>query len=125
MSMVEPIEEAGSKLGLTSSQKGTAVSKLLPKPKTSHPYLVGLILIGTGGLMLIGSITGTLPSMLAALFVPQALVDSTGKKVAPNILSAVNPITSSPTIGTPITVGTVKDLNNWFIKNPSNWINHL
>jgi len=71
--------------GLTGSQKGAAASKLLPKPKTDHPYIVGLILVAVGGFALVGSITGTLPSMIAALFVPNALIDTSGNQPAPSI----------------------------------------
>ena len=81
MTMIVPeAEGAGAKVakkfGLTGSQKAGAISAGLPQPRTHHPYILGLILITTGGFMLIGSVTGTLPSMLAALFVPNALDDT-------------------------------------------------
>jgi hypothetical protein len=82
MSMVE----AGA---LSASQVGAGISKALPRPKTSHPYIVGFILLSTGLFALVGSITGTLPSMLAALFVPSALLDSSGNTASPGILSDV------------------------------------
>lgn len=71
---------AGSKFGLTGGQKAGALGRAVPKPKTNHPYIVGFTLVIVGGFALIGSITGTLPSMLAALFVPQALADASGNK---------------------------------------------
>jgi len=64
--------------GLSGLQKANAANSALPKVRTTHPYVVGLSLIVIGGFALIGSITGTLPSMLAALFVPNALIDSAG-----------------------------------------------
>jgi hypothetical protein len=87
MSMVigEGVADSVSSGRLTAGQKATAFTKSLPKPKTTHPYIVGLSLIVVGGFMLIGSITGTLPSMLAALFDPTALVDEKGN--APGFLS--------------------------------------
>ncbi len=89
-------EEAGSSIGLTAGQKASAASQALPRPKTNHPYVVGLLLTAIGGFALIGSITGTLPSMLAALFVPNALVDSSGAQVAPSITSDLAAIGSQP-----------------------------
>ncbi len=68
--------------GLQKLQGAASLSNALPKPKTSHPYVVGLIFTGIGLFSLVGSITGTLPSMLAALFVPQALEDASGKNAA-------------------------------------------
>jgi hypothetical protein len=86
----------GSIGGLTGAQKGSAASKLLPKPKTDHPYIVGIILVAVGGFALIGSITGSLPSMIAALFVPDALIDASGNSASPSILhditSVLNPV---------------------------------
>lgn len=77
MSMIAPEAEAvGSKIGLTGGQKAGALSGALPQPRTHHPYVVGLVFIVTGMFMLVGSITGTLPSMIAGLFDPNALEDS-------------------------------------------------
>jgi len=59
-------------------QKTGALSRALPKPRTHHPYIVGITLMAVGAFALVGSITGTLPSMIAALFVPNALVDTGG-----------------------------------------------
>jgi len=129
MTMLAP--EAESAIGLTRGQKAAAGLGAVPTAKTQHPYIVGTVLVLVGGFGLIGSITGTLPSMLAALFAPNALIVSAdGSAVAPDyhgpaILAPVNPLTSSPTLGTPLTVGTVKDLKNWLITNPSNWLNNL
>lgn len=79
MMLPEALGDAGSsKIGLTGGQKASAIGRLFPKPKTSHPYVVGLSLVVIGGFSLVGSITGKLPSMLAALFDPNALVDSSG-----------------------------------------------
>ena len=88
MTMIVPEAEGaassvGKKFGLTNSQKAGAISAGLPQPRTHHPYILGLILITTGGFMLIGSVTGTLPSMLAALFVPNALDDTGGNPLEP------------------------------------------
>lgn len=69
---------AAKKFGLTGSQKAGAIGSAIPQPRTHHPYLLGLLLIVGGGFMLVGSITGTLPSMLAALFDPNALDDGSG-----------------------------------------------
>ena len=68
--------------GLTGTQVALGGSKLLPKPRTKHPYVVGLVITTLGVFTFIGSVTGTLPSMLAALFVPQALEDATGASAA-------------------------------------------
>lgn len=71
-----------------------SLSGLVPRPKTSHPYVLGLILTTVGIFALVGSITGTLPSMIAALFVPQALEDAGSTPVSPgsfdNILGGAN-----------------------------------
>ena len=96
-SAVEDAVEGGSTStagGLSGAQKGTALSKLTPKARTHHPYVVGLILIVVGGFALIGSITGTLPSMLAALFDPQALTDKDGKGVLGDIEGIATDITT-------------------------------
>lgn len=87
---------SGSKFGLSSGQKAGALGQALPKPRTHHPYIVGLTLMVVGGFALVGSITGALPSMLAALFVPDALVDSGGNSPAPSILHDIltSPITA-------------------------------
>jgi hypothetical protein len=79
----------GKKFGLTGSQKAAAVSGGIPSPRTKHPYILGLLLISGGCLMLIGSITGTLPSMIAALFDPNALDDSGGNPASPGIGSDI------------------------------------
>ncbi len=89
-------EEAGSSIGLTTGQKASAASRALPRPKTNHPYVVGLVLTTIGGFAIIGSITGTLPSMLAALFVPNALIDSSGAQAAPSVSSDLAAIGSQP-----------------------------
>lgn len=86
------LDEAGSS-ALTKGQLGSAIGRALPKPKTHHPYIVGLTLIVVGGASLIGSLTGSLPAMIAALFVPNALTDTHGKAVAPNILQGL-PVTA-------------------------------
>lgn len=75
--------EGSSVIGLSSGQKATAGLGAIPTPKTQHPYVVGIALVLIGGLGLIGSVTGTLPSMIAALFVPDALIEpSTGNSPA-------------------------------------------
>jgi len=129
MSMIVPeaAESGASKFGLTGGQKASAGLGAVPTAKTSHPYVVGIALVLIGGFGLVGSIIGALPSMLAALFVPNALIDSGGNQKAPSpaSLTAVNPLTSSPTLCTPLTVGTVKDVYNWTIVDPSNWLNNL
>ena len=79
----------GLSSGLSKGQIGSAIGRALPKPKTHHPYIVGLTLIVVGGASLIGSLTGSLPAMIGALFVPNALVDTSGKAVAPNILQGL------------------------------------
>ena len=90
MSMVlgEGAEEiTGSKVGLTKGQKFGLFSKATPSPKTAHPYVVGMALIIIGGFGLVGSVTGTLPAMIAGLFVPNALVDSSGS--SPNVWGTI------------------------------------
>jgi len=74
MTMLAP--EAESAIGLTRGQKAAAGLGAVPTAKTRHPYIVGTVLVLVGGFGLIGSITGTLPSMLAALFAPNALIVS-------------------------------------------------
>src|SRR5580692_2233466 len=65
---------SGRNFGLTGGQRAAAAGRLVPQgARTHHPYIVGLSLITLGLLALVGSVTGTLPSMIAALFVPQAL----------------------------------------------------
>ena len=87
--------------GLTSGQKVGAgasfLEKALPKPKTEHPYIVGLILIATGVLGMIGSVTGQLPAMVAALFDPGVLTDKTGS--SPGILGDLENIASGSPSG--------------------------
>lgn len=71
-------DSGASSTGLSGGQKAGALGSALPKPRTHHPYIVGLTLMVVGAFALVGSITGTLPSMIAALFVPNALVDVAG-----------------------------------------------
>jgi hypothetical protein len=86
--------------GLGGTQVAAALGKAVPTPRTHHPYVVGLVFTTIGLFAVVGSITGTLPSMLAALFVPQALEDVNGKHPAPEgvlgqitgVLAATNPI---------------------------------
>jgi hypothetical protein len=97
--VAEPLEEAGasasaageSKGGKTSASLGSA-SRLFPTPKTEHPYVVGFVLVLIGITGLIGSITGALPAMIAALFVPDALEEATTQKsvVATTLSAAEN-----------------------------------
>lgn len=114
---------------LTGTQKASAGLGAVPTARTHHPYIVGIALVLIGGVGLIGSITGTLPSMIAALFVPSALENGPGDTPKPGrpkgVLAPVNPLTSSPTLGTPITVGSAQDIYNWTITDPSNWLNSL
>lgn len=77
---------ASKNLGLSPGQKLGAAGAGLPRPRTHHPYIVGLALMTVGAFALVGSITGALPSMLAALFCPNALVDTTGNSVVGDIL---------------------------------------
>jgi hypothetical protein len=111
---VEPILEsdsASSKSGLSGIQKMQAGSKVLnkylPRPSTSHPYVVGIILLITGGFVVVGSVTGTLPSMLAGLFVPEALTDKHNNTPAPDALGVIaNAAASIATPGYNILKGT-------------------
>jgi len=91
--------EALAALGFSKGQKsGSAgagaqgVANILPKPKTTHPYLVGLIFIVVGVAGIVGSITGTLPAMIAALWDPPILVDKSGSSVAPGFLGSLGEI---------------------------------
>ena len=110
--------------GLSGIQTANAASMAAPVPKTNHPYVVGLSLIIIGAFGLIGSITGTLPSMIAGLFVPTALIDVAGNAPAPGLLTPVS-LVGSPTLATPITTGTIQDVYNWTVTDPSNWLNSL
>ena len=84
--------------GLSGGRKAGVVGKALPKPRTHHPYIVGITLMAVGGFALVGSITGALPSMLAALFVPNALVDAGGN--LPIALQAfITAVGNNPTQG--------------------------
>ena len=74
---------SSKKFGLSGSEKASALGRSLPQPSTHHPHALGLILIVGGCFMLVGSITGTLPSMIAALFDPNALVDASGATPGP------------------------------------------
>lgn len=80
----------GKKFGLTGSQKAAAIGGGIPQPRTHHPYLLGLILIVVGGFGLVGSVTGTLPSMIAALFDPSTLDDGSGSPASPGVQSIVS-----------------------------------
>lgn len=94
----DTLGSTASGLGLTTGQKGAAIGRALPKPRTKHPYVVGGVLMLIGGFGLIGSLTGTLPSMLAALFVPNALVDSQGnhpQSLIDAALGGLNPLNPS------------------------------
>lgn len=75
-----------SKGGLSTTQKAAAFGRSLPKPKTNHPYIVGITLIAIGAFGLVGSINGSLPSMIAALFVPDALIDPAGANASQSLL---------------------------------------
>jgi len=76
--------EGSSAIGLSTGQKATAGLGAIPSAKTQHPYVVGIALVLIGGFGLIGSVTGTLPSMFAALFLPpDALVDKKGNSPNP------------------------------------------
>lgn len=119
-------------IGTNGPTAATAASKATPRARTSHPYIVGLTLVMIGGLGLVGSITGTLPSMLAALFVPNALVDTTGH--TPSILSDVINAGSTATdllnpLNVPSEVGGVFGINIPKIPSPISIVqdiwNHL
>lgn len=101
MSMITPevIDSGASTLGLGGSSKLGLLGAAKPA-RTNHPYIVGISLVVIGGFSLVGSITGTLPSMLAALFVPNALVDKSGNTPAPP-----NPITSVTKLGYGLATG--------------------
>jgi hypothetical protein len=62
-----------------AAQGASLLGKALPRPKTSHPYIVGIIFIVIGVAGMIGSITGELPAMIAALFDPNVLTDVNDK----------------------------------------------
>ncbi len=90
MSMIAPevADSGASSLGISKGSSKLGLLGAAQPAKTNHPYIVGLSLVVIGGLSLVGSITGTLPSMIAALFVPNALVDaSSNTPAAPNELS--------------------------------------
>lgn len=71
-----------------------------------HHYASGIILVTVGLVGVVGSLTGYLPSMLAALFVPDILFTQSNQQAdqplgstvataesAANTLNAINPIT--------------------------------
>ena len=100
----EASSKAGNPLGFSGGQKAGAIgagvsgtAKLLPRPKTTHPYLVGLIFVAIGLAGMVGSITGSLPAMIAALWDPPILVDKTGASVAPGFLGSVGEIAAGVT----------------------------
>jgi hypothetical protein len=89
---------AASSAGESAANKGSkgasiaglgAAAQALPKPKTEHPYIVGLILITIGVAGMIGSVTGSLPAMLAALFDPNVLVDKSDRTPGSSIGSDI------------------------------------
>lgn len=109
--------------GLTGTQKATAASRAVPAARTQHPYLVGLILIIVGGFSLVGSLTGTLPAMLGALFDPNALMDRAGNSAGPrNPLAVINPLTNPLAISSPLSSTTTSNLKQWFVTDPSQWL---
>lgn len=69
--------------------------------KDNSGYATGIVLVLVGVFGAIGSITGTLPSMLAALWVPEILTTSTGSSAvasnplnsAANAINLLNPVT--------------------------------
>lgn len=105
---------AGASAGLNLGQKIGAANRALPKPRTHHPYIVGLSLIVIGGFALIGSITGALPSMLAALFVPDALVDSAGNSGDLNAPSLGSTIAGTATNAAGVGIGFLGGAANEF-----------
>ncbi len=97
----EVAEGGASTLGSSKGSMALGAAGSIKPARTSHPYIVGISLVVIGGFSLIGSITGTLPSMLAALFVPNALVDASGNAPAPNIVNYAN-ATTQAVLGNPI-----------------------
>jgi hypothetical protein len=76
--------------------------------KSDHHVVIGLALVVTGVLGAIGSLLGTLPAMLAALFQPDALVSKgvitqqDAQQIAGEGFSVpLNEIASLPTSATP------------------------
>jgi hypothetical protein len=98
---------SGVNKSLTLGQKSSLGTKLIPSPKTTHPYIVGFVLIVVGGFSLVGSLTGDLPAMIAALFVPDALEDKNGNSggdfVGQLILASESVITAGVVGGNPFT----------------------
>lgn len=81
-----PLAAVGSE-GLLALPK---IGKSVPTPRTQHPYIAGLLLIIVGGVGLIGSITGNLPAMIAALFDPDTLAErQSGAGVVSSIIGDV------------------------------------
>lgn len=105
-------EDVVGALGLSKGQKAGAASQgaqgvanVLPRPKTTHPYLVGLIFIVVGVAGIVGSITGTIPAMIAALWDPPVLVDKQGASVAPGFLGSLGEIAAGATTLNPLQEG--------------------
>lgn len=73
-------------------------------PKTEHHYVAGALLLFVGVIGVAGSVTGTLASMIAGLFEPDALgtaggttnntkaPPSLGSDAAKDVVSATNPL---------------------------------
>jgi hypothetical protein len=66
---------------------------------------VGLIFIVVGVAGIVGSITGTIPAMIAALWDPPVLVDKQGASVAPGFLGSLGEIAAGATTLNPLQEG--------------------
>ena len=88
-----------------------------------HHYASGIILATIGVVGVVGSVTGNLPSMLAALWVPDILITSSGAQAASGSLpslgsltnEALNPLnnpTVNPAAGLKILQGPLKWLTS-------------
>jgi hypothetical protein len=110
----EVADSGASTLGASDAKGPSKLGALgAVKPaKTSHPYIVGLSLVAVGAFGLVGSITGTLPSMIAALFVPNALVDKAGNTPAPTLLNKAASLSEGIVTGGVVGTNPIKAYNN-------------
>lgn len=101
----------GATQGATSTLKGLV-------PKTEHHYIAGALLLFVGVMGIAGSVTGTLPAMIAGLFEPSDLYTA----------GAVTPPPKNTTTSTNLGTDLKPGIRNPFPGgqyDPANWISDL